>query len=123
MSYSVRLRGIKCPCCGATAEPESLSPTGNLHQIFDLALTGEPLPTPCNRPAGLHILAGKKAADTIQLLLVALGRFKVPEFQEAFRKLEEEGGNGWGTSLGASYVLAKLVSMATDYPNNVWEVD
>lgn len=56
MSYDIYLRSEPCDKCGRGGEePELPNPTYNLTPIFDLALTGEPLPNPhyvCNMARG-----------------------------------------------------------------------
>lgn len=134
MSYDIYLRAEKCPHCGARgAEPDSHDPTYNLTPIFDLALTGEPLPNPevgegavvllgvkTDRPRGLRVLSGRKASDTLPWLEKALTKLLDPKLQPDFRKLEPE--NKWGTVEDAIKVFKYLIRDAQEYPDNVWEI-
>lgn len=134
MSYDVYLRAPTCPHCGHKgAEPWCPDPTYNLTPIFDLALTGEPLPNPdvgeagvvllgeqTDRPRGLRLLSGKLARDTIVMLEKALGHLQDPAKRDAFVALEPD--NGWGDLAGATTVIAKLLEHARAFPDNTWEV-
>lgn len=135
MSYSIYLTSEKCASCGHERSyyGDLPDPTYNLTPIFDLALTGEGLPNAdvteasvvlfgktTDRPRGLRVLDGRKAADTIEQLTAAIERMENPELSSAFRALEP--ANGWGTMAGALKVLHRLRDAAVDEPTMVWEV-
>jgi hypothetical protein len=134
MSYDIYLRGEKCDKCGhAPEEPDLPNPTYNLTPIFDLALTGEPLPNAdvpeghvvllgakTDRPRGLRLLSGRKASDTKAMLANALARLRDPAWHDRFVALEPS--NKWGDLKGAVRVLEKLAIAADEYPGNVWEI-
>jgi hypothetical protein len=140
MSYDIYLRSEPkpdCPTCkrpfNDMGGPDLPNPTYNLTPIFDLALTGEELPNrdiseakvvlfkePTDRPRGLRLLSGRKAADTITWIEKALGHLNDPEKQVAFKALEPS--NGWGDLPGAIRVMEKLLQAAKDYPDHEWEV-
>lgn len=137
MSYDIYLRATakKCETCGHidNAEPDLPEPTYNLTPIFDRALTGEDLPNldisegavvllgkKTDRPRGLRLLSGKHAKDTIGWLRKAVEHLNDPAQKAAFKALEPS--NGWGDLEGAKKVMAKLLSAAEEYPENVWEV-
>lgn len=136
MSYDIYLRGTPdpCPTCGHTAEePELPNPTYNLTAIFDLLLTGEALPNPyvgegavvvlgkkTDRPRGLRVLSGLRAADTIEMISKALDRALDPAWRA--RLIALEPSNGWGTLQGAREVLTELIRAAMEHPNNMWEI-
>lgn len=136
MSYEIYLSKPPCPTCGCCGpEPECPDPTYNLTPIFDLALTGEPLPnpdvgeceavlfgTPTDRPRGLRVLNGRRAADTVEQLRMALVQLHDPGKHAAFRKLEPY--NGWGTLKDAVLVLKRLLELASnpEYQDHVWDV-
>lgn len=135
MSYDIYLRGRVCETCGnrPSDEPELPNPTYNLTPIFDLAITGEPLPNAdvsegsvvlfraaTDRPRGLRLLTGQTGAQTIAMLTGALARMRDIEWLERFLALEPV--NGWGTLHGAMEVIGKLLSAACSYPDHVWEV-
>lgn len=109
------------------------NPTYNLTPIFDLALTGESLPNPelseaqvvlfrkqTDRPRGLRLLSGKKAATTSEWLEKALVNMKSPENRERFLALEPD--NGWGDLSGAIEVIERLLEVSREYPEELWEV-
>ena len=137
MSYDIYLRGATeaCPTCGhVPSDPGYLpSPTYNLTEIFDLALTDEALPNPevsegsvvilgvqTSRPRGLRLLSGKKAIDTQVMLQTALERLLDPTREESFRALEPS--NKWGTLDSAVEVIRMLIKLAHEYPQHVWEI-
>ena len=134
MSYNIYLRGAPCPTCGHEADQSDLpNPTYNLTEIFDLALTGEPLPNPdvaegavvlfrvkTDRPRGLRVLTGRKASDTIEMIENALKRMSDPLWHARFVALEPE--NGWGTLQGAREVMQRLLQAANEYPAHIWEI-
>jgi hypothetical protein len=134
MSYSIYLRGVKCQACGRNAEePDCPGPTYNLTGIFDLALTGEPLPNPetpeiavvlfgkaTDRPRGLRALSGRIASETIVDLDRAVARLVDPALYNDFVALEPD--NGWGTLPDALNVMQRLQALAAEYPNHVWEI-
>lgn len=136
MSYDVYLKAQICDKCGGNAGPEPYSlpdPTYNLTPIFDLALTGEPLPNadtsemqvvlfraPTERPRGLRVLSGRKASDTTDQIRLALEAMRDPEKREQFLALQPE--NGWGDLPGAIEVMEKYHAAALEYPNNVWDI-
>jgi len=104
-----------------------------LTEIFDLALTGEPLPNPqtnefetvilgatTDRPRGLRILSGRKASDTVKMLENALGRLFDPEWHDRFVALEPP--NKWGDLKGARTVVSRLLDAAREYPSLEWLV-
>jgi hypothetical protein len=134
MSYDIYLRGTKCDVCGNQPWGPTLErghPTYNLTPIFDLALTGEPLPNPdvaeagivllgakTDRPRGLRVLSGRTAGDTVPMLKRAL--LRIAENPAMFRALQP--GNGWGDLPGAVKVLEEMHEAARDYPELVWEI-
>ena len=134
MSYDVYLRGPKCAHCGVTPqEPECPDPTYNLTPVFDLALTGEPLPNAevseghvvilgarTDRPRGLRILSGRTAAETLPDLERAVLRLNDTAMTHEFCKLEP--ANRWGTLDDAQFVMQKLLDQARSYPTFTWEV-
>lgn len=134
MSYSIYLEAAACPTCGQKPEePDCPDPTYNLTSIFDLALTGEPMPNPyvpevevvlfrkvTDRPRGLRLLNGKKAGETVGVLLAALGRLTDPGMREQFEALKPP--NGWGDLDGATRVVSNLARLATEYQGHVWKV-
>lgn len=134
MSYDIFLRGSACPTCGRGAEdPELPEPTYNLTPIFDLALTGEPMPNPetneaqvvllgreTERPRGLRILSGRRARDTVTMLSNALARSRDPTMRRQFVTLEPP--NKWGTLPDAVWVFERLREAAERYPDHVWEI-
>lgn len=134
MSYDIALRSLPCTKCHRRGEEPYLpDPTYNLTPIFDLALTGGPLPNAdtseaavvlhraqTDRPRGLRILSGRKGGDTVAMLDAAVARLEDPAQEAAFLALEPD--NGWGTLDGARKVMGKLLIAARTYPENVWEV-
>lgn len=139
MSYTIRLEGpepVACPTCGHCPDQDYVScpePTYNLTAIFDLALTDGPLPNPevsegaavvlgapVDRPRGLRLLAGRKAAETLPELEQALARLGDPAREAEFRGLEPS--NGWGSLGGAIMAISKLRSLAAEHPNKTWWV-
>lgn len=137
MSYTIRLHAdpVKCPTCGHEDEgPDYLpDPTYNLTPIFDLALTGEPLPNPevgegavvllrasTDRPRGLRLLDGRRAGDTVDWMRKALAHLNDPAQADAFRALEPS--NRWGTLKDARWVMERLIEAAENYPRHVWEI-
>ena len=122
MSYDIYLITPRCPTCGRSGDSfgDLPDPTYNLTAIFDLALTGEPLPNPetsefstvilgakTDRPRGLRVLSGRKAKDTIVMLENAVGRLEDPAWRDRFIALEPP--NKWGDLPGAVYVMKKLL--------------
>jgi hypothetical protein len=133
MSYDIDLVGEPCPHCGTIREPESHNPTYNLTPIFDLALTGEPLPSPnvsefdvvifrkdTERPRGLRLLSGQKASATLTLLEKGLAKLQDPAMQNRFKALEPP--NRWGTLEDAVAVFEYLIADAKKYPDNTWRI-
>ena len=140
MSYDVYLRGEKkdpCVACGRPYHeedgPDLPGPTYNLTPIFDLALTGEGLPSPnvteasvvlfgakTDRPRGLRLLSGKRGRATIEWLEKAVGHLEDPAKREAFVALEPP--NKWGTLPDALSVMERLLQAARDFPDHTWEV-
>jgi hypothetical protein len=134
MSYDIYLLGKECPTCKRRGgEPESMNPTYNLTPIFDLALTGEPLPNAdvgegavvllghkTDRPRGLRLLSGRVARETMADINRALDRLADPEMRPAFVALEPP--NKWGDLDSAIWVMRKLREHAEKYPDNVWEI-
>lgn len=134
MSYDVYLRSGPCAHCGCKGlEPDSLNPTYNLTPIFDLALTGEPMPNEdvgevgvvlfgakTDRPRGLRVLNGKGATETVPTIESALRRLRDPGLRETFIALEPD--NKWGTLKDAVWVLENMRNSANDYPDNKWEI-
>ena len=140
MSYDIYIRSKHfCPHCqrDSTRSEDSYSgdlpePTYNLMPIFDLALTGEPLPNPdtsefsvvifgvrTDRPRGLRVLSGRKVSDTIPMLKAALRR--IADDPEPFKKLEPD--NGWGTLKDAIWVFERLCTAAKEsHPEAVWDI-
>ena len=110
MSYDIYLRKLPSPCptCGHEAPapaPDLPDPTYNLTPIFDLALTGEPLPNSNVSEAQIR---------------VALEKLNDPAHRSAFRALEPS--NGWGTTKDAIYVMERLLTAAMSYPDSTWEI-
>lgn len=134
MSYDIYFEAPDCPTCGACQSAEvGWSPTYNLTPIFDLALTGEPLPNPevneahvvllrekTDRPRGLRVLTGKTGAESQNLLADALARTVDRKRHPAFVALNPS--NGWGNFEDAVKVLAGLLELAAKYPAHVWRV-
>lgn len=134
MSYYIELESDPCPHCGRRGEmPECPDPTYNLTPIFHLALTDEPLPSreisifeevvlhkPTEKQRGLRVLDGKKASETLPNLQTGLARLRDPVLELKFRELEPE--NKWGTLEDAIYVMQRLVTLASEYPDNVWRI-
>lgn len=134
MSYDIYLNGRKCDLCGsANSGPELPNPTYNLTPIFDLALTGEPLPSAevsevgvvlfreeTSRPRGLRLLAKTTGADSIPMIAAAIQRLNDPEWRPRF--LELEPTNRWGDLPGAIRVMEELLRAAEEYPTNEWDV-
>lgn len=134
MSYDVYLEGEPCVTCGHKPEgPEGLHPTYNLTPIFDLALTNEPLPNAdvsemrvvllkeeTDRPRGLRILNGRKAADTVKPIEEALRRLEDPTRRAEFAALEPP--NRWGTVQGAIQFLRYMLEYAQKFPERVWHI-
>ena len=135
MSYDVYLRKPKCPTCGHEDVVYNLpEPTYNLTPIFDLALTGEPMPNSdvsegavvllgakTDRPRGLRILSGRTGRDTLKQLDAAVFALcDSSEKEAAFRALEPS--NGWGNLDGARDVMKRLRTAAKEHPDYVWEV-
>jgi hypothetical protein len=134
VSYDIDLRAPACPTCGHVATAGHLpNPTYNLTPIFDLALTGEPLPNAdvgeaavalfrakTDRPCGLRILSGRKASDTIPMLKNAVARMQDPAWRSRFLALEPE--NKWGDLPGAIEVMHDLLRAAEGSPDFIWDV-
>lgn len=140
MSYDIEIRSKHfCEHCGRDSrraedsyQGELPGPTYNLTPIFDLALTGEPLPSPSvteasvvlfraktDRPRGLRVLSGRKVGDSIAMLEVALKR--IQDDPEPFRKLEPD--NGWGTLKDAVDVLTRMRDAARECnPDATWDI-
>lgn len=122
MSYSIYLRGARCPHCGAEREgPELPGPTYNLTPIFHFALTGERLGTkfiPCS--GGLSLLNGLKAKDTYYWLRLAGERLFDDRLEKTFRGMEPD--NKWGSLEDAREVMSKLCASAKEYPDLSWEI-
>ena len=140
MSYDIYIRSkYFCSHCGRdsqrsedTYSGDLPDPTYNLTPIFDLALTGEPLPNPTvgeaavvllgqktERPRGLRVLSKRKMSETIPMIESALKR--IADNPEPFRKLEPE--NGWGTLKDAIWVLTRLREAALECnPEATWEI-
>lgn len=140
MSYDIYIRSKWfCPHCGRDSQRDSdtysgdlPSPTYNLTPIFDLALTGEPLPNPdvpeaavvllrteTDRPRGLRILSGRKVAESIPMIENALKRIQSDEVP--YKKLEPS--NGWGTLKDAVWVFEEMLGAAKKCnPEAVWEI-
>lgn len=136
MSYDIDLEPTvkECEQCKRPFEGVSgPNPTYNLTGIFDLALTGEPLPNPdvgegavvllgakTDRPRGLRILNGRVASDTVATMHAALLRLRSPAMHKQFRALEPD--NGWGTMDDAVATFERLIKLATDHPTLVWNI-
>jgi hypothetical protein len=140
MSYDVYIRSKHfCPHCGRDSQrPEDSyqgelpGPTYNLTPIFDLALTGEPLPSPgvteasvvlfkvpTDRPRGLRVLSGRRVGDSVPMLEAALRR--IEDAPEVYKKLEPE--NGWGTLKDAVWVLTRMRDAAKGCnPDATWDI-
>lgn len=122
MGYDVHFGGEEC-----------MEPTYNLTPIFDLALTGGPLPNPelsegdvvvmrkpTTRPRGLRLLSSKTGAEALPMLNEACKRIADPAMAEAFNNLAP--ANGWGDLDGAKKVLRSYRVLCEECPANVWEV-
>lgn len=142
MSYDVYLRTRVCEYCGhaerwkgadGDGRPEPLNPTYNLTPIFDLAITGEPLPSPeisemavvlfrekTDRPRGLRLLNDMKAKDSVKTIQNALGRLTDPELKEKFLSLEPS--NKWGTVPDAIWVINKMLEYCERWPELYWDI-
>ena len=136
MSYDIDLEmdPSECPTCHrAFHGPDLPNPTYNLTAIFDLALTGEPLPNPSvsegsivifkaetDRPRGLRVLSGRKAKDTVAQLRQACNDLGDPAKNTTFKALEPS--NGWGTLGSALTVMQKLLDAAKEFPEGVWRI-
>lgn len=137
MSYDIYLKRqpSPCPTCGREGgDPEvEWGPTYNLTPIFDLALTGEPMPNPdvnearvvlfhekTDRPRGLRVLSGRRAGDTIEALRKAVGHLHDAAKEDAFQALAPS--NGWGTLQDARDVMCGLLKLAHENPDCVWEI-
>jgi hypothetical protein len=134
MSYDIYLTSTRCPTCGRAGESCSRDlpePTYNLTPIFDLALTGEPLPGPSTtefsvvvlgdkteRPRGLRVLSMRKASDTIPMLEHALDRLKDPAWRDRLIALEPP--NKWGTLKDAVSVVERMLEAARENPEMEW---
>lgn len=140
MSYDIYIRSkYFCSHCGRDSNRESDSysgdlpePTYNLTPIFDLALTGEPLPNPevgegavvlfraqTDRPRGLRVLSGRKVGDSAAMIEAALKR--ISDDPSPFQKLEPE--NGWGTLKDAVRVFERMLSAARECnPEATWDI-
>ncbi len=136
MSYDIYLDAPedRCQACGREhGSPDLPGPTYNLTPIFDLALTGEPLPNPnvseghvvllraaTDRPRGLRVLSGRLAEDTVTRLESALAALNDPARDGEFRALEPE--NGWGTLRDARSVIDRMLDAAREYPKYRWRI-
>lgn len=135
MSYNIYLKPERCPTCNRASEdePDLPDPTYNLTPIFDLAISGEPLPNPetpevatvlfgakTDRPRGLRLLNGRKAKDTVDDLNRALERMSDETLRDKFLSLEPP--NKWGDLPGAIWVINKLKTAAEEYPDSKWEI-
>lgn len=135
MSYDINLRAPKCPTCGHGNgdEPDCPDPTYNLTPIFDLALSGEGLPSPAvseaavvllgektTRPRGLRLLSGRVAKKTMADINGAIDRLADERMASAFVSLEPE--NKWGTTPDALWVMRRLRELADEYPEHTWEI-
>lgn len=140
MSYDIYIRSKHfCPHCGRDSMRDTDSyngelpePTYNLTPIFDLALTGEPLPnpevgegavvllrTPTDRPRGLRVLSGRKLGDSIPMIEAALKR--IADDPAPFRALEPD--NGWGDLKDAVRVFARMLEAARECnPEATWDI-
>lgn len=133
MSYDLYLRSVPCEHCKRYDEGPMLpDPTYNLTPVFDLALTGEPLPNPdvaegyvvlagakTDRPRGLRVLHGRKGSDTLVMLRNALARLQDPEWETRFKVLEPKS---WGTLRDSVDVLHDMLKAAEKYPDHIWEI-
>ncbi len=137
MSYDIYLHSTKPACheCGRSFPDPDISwcPTYNLTAIFDRALTGEPLPNPdvsesevvlfrkkTDRPRGLRLLSGRKAAETVTCLQKADEHLNDPKQRATFEALQP--ANGWGDLNDAIEVIRGLLDLAREYPEYVWEI-
>lgn len=136
MSYDIDLIPpvAQCDTCKRSYDRVSgPNPTYNLAGIFDLALTGEPLPNPdvsegavvllnakTARPRGLRLLNKRLANATLAQIDSALLRLKSPSLKAEFRALEPK--NGWGTIADAIEVLGMLRELAQEYPDHTWAI-
>lgn len=130
MSYDVYL---ECPTCAHSSGTEDIGPTYNLSQIFDLALTGLPWPSPdvtegqavvlgakTARPRGLRILHGQTAEQSASALWQALRRLRDPGMAAAFKALEPT--NGWGDIPGAVLTFERMLRAASHAPKAIWRI-
>jgi hypothetical protein len=134
MSYDIYLEKPPCPTCGHHEEHLVVyNPTYNLTPIFDLALTGEPLPNETvseaevvlfgketYRPRGLRVLSGRRAADTVVMVELALARCASPDWRHKLLAIQPD--NGWGTLDGAEEVLRGLIVAAKEHPDHLWKI-
>lgn len=135
MSYDVHIKTEPCPTCSHSAESDydTLNPTYNLTPIFDLALTGEPMPNAdvgeaavvlfrakTDRPRGLRVLDGRRLGDTVKMLENAMARLRDPAMVEQFAALEPD--NGWGTVRGALSTLEMMLARAVAVPDGKWDI-
>jgi len=129
VSYDIFLRSAQVGC----DEPDCPSPTYNLTPIFDLALTGEEFPNPSvsefqfvlfcaktSRPRGLRLLSGKTGAESLVDINRALDRLSDDRYRPRFVALEPS--NKWGDLNGAIWVMGRLRDLATEFPDNRWDI-
>lgn len=121
MSYDVYLRSPPCPTCAHVKE-FYIDPTYNLAPIFHLALTGEDPPTEDYKleGAGLCVLKGKRAKDTLITLDEALFALHEEALRPAFEKLKPPMKSC--TVADAIAVLTEMRRAAFENPEGVWEI-
>jgi hypothetical protein len=134
MSYDIHLMGDKCPTCEHQPRKDDLgNPTYNLTPMFDFALTGKPMPkdeppggavvllrAKTRRPYGLRILSGRKAGETLPVILKALSRMDDLKLRGKFLALNPP--NHWGDFDGAVNVMKNLRWAAEANPEMTWEI-
>ena len=129
MSYDIDLI---CEHCNNSAF--RTDPTYNLTPLFDLALTGEPLPNEdvsemevvvfgenTDRPRGLRLLNQRRADASVSILRKALGHLRDPAKRDAFECLAKPN-NGWGTHEQAIEVVERLITAAEEHPTLIWRI-
>lgn len=135
MSYDIYLTKPACPTCGHQdrSHADLPNPTYNLTEIFDKALSDQAFPNPevsegavvlfgkeTDRPRGLRILSGRKAADTYSQIHIAIERLEDPSREKEWRDLEPP--NKWGTLETAIKVMHQLRTAAHESPDFIWEI-
>jgi hypothetical protein len=128
----------KCVACGRADEVEGRydnwpEPTYNLTPIFDLALTGEPMPNPdkgefevvilgkrTDRPRGLRLLDGLTGEASLARINAAIDRLSDERLRDQFAALEPD--NGWGDLSGAVWTFGRLRRIAEENKTGTWRI-